>query len=121
MSAVNERLREVRQALGLTQEKMASVIGLTKGGVCDIETSQRKVAARHIKMYVMMFGVNEHWVLTGEGEMFLDRRALLKEALERQWQLSSEEATFVVNFVYTPPEQRQQIAKAFGSLKNLGQ
>lgn len=67
---MNERLKELRKALNISQEKLGEMLGITKSGVSDIESGRRKVTEQHIIM-LRNHGVNEKWIRTGEGEMFL--------------------------------------------------
>ena len=118
MNPINERMKSLRLALGLTQEKMAALVGLTKGGISQMEQDQRPVSARHVKMLVLMFGVNESWIWTGEGDMLLDRKAALRVSLIHQWQLSPAEANMVANFVASTPELRKSIFDSFSTLNH---
>lgn len=68
---VNERVKELRTSLGLSQEEFGKKIGISKSGVSSIENEQRNVTNKHIKLLVLEFGVNEEWLRTGEGEMFI--------------------------------------------------
>ncbi len=116
MNPVNERIKTVRQALGLSQAKMADMVGLTKGGISQMEQDQRPISARHVKMLGLMFGVNADWVWTGDGEMFLDRESKLKVALETEWALAADEAKLIVNFIAAPPDQRRQLLATIDAL-----
>jgi transcriptional regulator with XRE-family HTH domain len=70
--ALGERLIELRTALGLTQEKFAGKIRVSKGYMSSLEQSHRELNARLIKLISDTFGVNENWLQYGIGEMFID-------------------------------------------------
>ena len=69
---MNERLKELRKALRLSQEKFGELLGITKSGVSDIESGRREVTEKHIIM-LKNNGVNEDWIRTGNGDMFVKR------------------------------------------------
>jgi transcriptional regulator with XRE-family HTH domain len=69
-SAVNERVKQVRLALGLSQAKFCKEIFLTSGHYAEIELGNRRINARIIKLIGVIYGVNEHFLKTGEGNMF---------------------------------------------------
>lgn len=69
---MNERILQVRKQTGLTQEKFADRIGLTKNFVWMIEKGERIPSDRTISDICREFAVNEEWLRTGEGEMFAD-------------------------------------------------
>ena len=72
---INKRLRELREKTGRTQEEWAKIMGLSRSGVTSIESGQRNVTDKHIKLLTVepIDGkyINEKWLRTGEGEMFL--------------------------------------------------
>ena len=70
---MNERISLIRKQVGLTQEKFADRIGLTKNFVWMIEKGQRIPSDRTISDICREFGVNETWLRTGAGEMFQKR------------------------------------------------
>ena len=67
---MNKRIKSIRESLNLSQEEMGKAIGLTRSGISNIESGQRAVSERHVKLFRSAFNVNEHWLRTGEGEMF---------------------------------------------------
>jgi transcriptional regulator with XRE-family HTH domain len=71
MDDIRERFRAVRKALGLTMDAFGRSIGLSNSGISAIESGQRSVTDKHIKLICAAHpSVSEHWLRTGEGEMF---------------------------------------------------
>lgn len=68
---MNERVKQVRADLGLTQEQFANMIGLTRNYVARIEIGDREPSDRTIADICRVFGVSEVWLRTGVGEPFL--------------------------------------------------
>ena len=68
--AINERIREVRSVLGLSQIKFSSIVALSSGYIAGIETGRIAVNDRLIKLVCSSFKVNESWMRYGEGDMF---------------------------------------------------
>lgn len=67
---MNERIALVRKSLGLTQEKFAEQVGLSRNFMWMIESGTRAPSDRTISDICREFNVNETWLRTGEGEMF---------------------------------------------------
>lgn len=63
---INERVKEVRQKLNLSQEEFGNRIGLSKSGISNIENGIRNVTPKHVKLIGMVFNINELWLMTGE-------------------------------------------------------
>ena len=70
IESVNERIKQIRIALKLSQAKFCRGIPLTNGHYAEIESGNRKVNQRTIKLIVTSYGVSESFLKTGEGKMF---------------------------------------------------
>jgi len=57
--SIHERIREIRQALGLSQAKFAKDISISSGYVAGLELGNRKVNDRMIKLICTQYNVNE--------------------------------------------------------------
>ena len=66
---MNNRIAQVRKQVGLTQEKFAERIGLTRNFVWMIEKGDRVPSDRTISDICREFGVREEWLRTGEEPM----------------------------------------------------
>lgn len=68
----NERVKEVRKALRLTQEKFGERIGVKKNTISQIESGINGVTDQLRLAVCREFNVNEDWLRTGEGSMFVE-------------------------------------------------
>ena len=66
LETINERVKEVRKRLNLSQEEFGNRIGLSKSGISNIEKGTRNVTSKHIKLIGAVFNINESWLMTGE-------------------------------------------------------
>ena len=104
--AINARIKQIRQALNLTQMQFCEKIFLTGGHYAGIELGNRRVNDRTITLIATIFGVNERFLRTGEGEMF-DRTPDFK-------------LTQVVRiFQELPPDFQDYILRQIEELKKL--
>jgi transcriptional regulator with XRE-family HTH domain len=67
---VNKRIRQVRQALNMTQTDFSKAVYISNGYTAEIENGHRTANDRIIHLICLTFGVNEQWLKTGKGEMF---------------------------------------------------
>jgi transcriptional regulator with XRE-family HTH domain len=67
---VNKRIRQVRQALNMTQTDFSKAIYVSSGYTAEIENGHRAANDRIIHLICLTFGVSEIWLKTGKGEMF---------------------------------------------------
>ena len=68
---LNERLKKLRKTLGLTQQEFADKIGSKRNTIAKYETNTNAPSAAVISLICREFDVNEIWLKTGEGEMFV--------------------------------------------------
>ena len=82
---INNRIKEIRKAKGLTGAEFGKKIGVSGSAISMWESGSRGIPESAILSICREFGVNEVWLRTGQGEPFLatDRAAELG-ALVRQ-------------------------------------
>ena len=61
---MNERLKELRNYLGLSQEAFGETVGVTKAAISRIESGINSLSE------VTQHNVSEEWLRTGNGSMF---------------------------------------------------
>lgn len=69
---MNERIKKLRKALGLTQQEFGSRIGTTANVLTNYETGRRNPSSSVINNICKEFGVNEEWLRGGKGEMLVE-------------------------------------------------
>lgn len=79
---MNERIKELRKALGLTLEKFGERLGVKKAAVSKWEHGDN-VTDQIIKSICREFHVDYIWLTTGEGEMFRNSDDDFYEKLDR--------------------------------------
>src|SRR4051794_24826099 len=65
-AVIAARIREARQAAGLTQRQVAKLLGLHRPSVSEMEAGNRSVAADELAQMAKLFDVSVSW-LAGEG------------------------------------------------------
>ncbi len=70
---MNQRFKEVRQALNLTQKEFGEKLNLKPNTVAVIESGRRNVTQETVDALSFAFDVNPYWMLYGSGEMFVPR------------------------------------------------
>ena len=67
---MNERIKKLRKALDLTQQKFADKIGVKRNTVAQWEIGINPLTNQVITSICREFGVSEKWLRDGSGEMF---------------------------------------------------
>ena len=93
---VGERVKALREKLGITQEEFSQRLGTTRNTITNYEANRRAPMDATIKSICREFDVNEEWLRTGEGEMFT------------QMSRTDEISAFVGNILRGEPDFRQK-------------
>lgn len=67
---ISDRVKELRKKLDLTQREFGEHIGVSNDVVKNLEYNRVAPTDLIINVICAKFGVDEHWLRTGEGEMF---------------------------------------------------
>ena len=71
MVGIGKRLKELRVELRLNQGEFAQRLKFSQGAYSDYENGKKTLADKYIRLICLEFGVNEHWLKTGEGKMLV--------------------------------------------------
>lgn len=95
---VGERLRYLRKdLLKMTLDSFGNEIGLKKSALSHIETGAANLTDQTRRSICREFGVNEQWLLTGEGEPFPKKTR--KEEIAEFIDSLSDDDTFKTNLI----------------------
>ena len=68
---IGKRIKQIRKALNQTQEDFGKSIGMSKASLSEVETGKYKAGIELLEKLVKKYNVNLHFVITGEGDMFI--------------------------------------------------
>lgn len=66
MATVGERIREVREEMRMTQDRLADLTGLSKGFLSDVENNKRNIGAQNLLKIANVLGASVDYLLRGE-------------------------------------------------------
>lgn len=77
--SLNQRVLLIRNTLNISQKNFAQKIGIKQNTLCCIEKNISKVTNHLIITICAIFKVNESWLRTGEGDMFIKYNKTFEE------------------------------------------
>lgn len=80
--SIAERLREAREAAGLSQGQVAKRLSMHRPTVSEIEAGRRKVSAQETEIFANLYGVSVDWLVSGASKNQADDARLLIAARE---------------------------------------
>ncbi len=109
---INNRVKEVRQSMELSQAKFAQKIGFSQSAIKDVEIGKCKVTDRLILAMNKYLGVNEEWLRTGNGSMYAqtDKKDAVEQALNilmAKYNMDKFEIAMMKNYLEMSPEAKQ--------------
>lgn len=103
---MKSRIHAVRAQADLTMAEFAKRIGMTTSSISLFESGKATPSDRTVLSICREFGVNEHWLRTGEGEMFEQTRETVLDRLAAEYSLDKEQVSVIENFLDLSPQER---------------
>lgn len=69
---MNERIKELRKELKLTQQEFADELKISRGNIGAYEVGKNAPSDAVVSLICKTFNVNEEWLRSGAGDMFLE-------------------------------------------------
>lgn len=108
---MNTRIKELRQALGLSGEKFGEKIGLTRYAISNIENNKSSITEQTILLICHIYNVNEQWLRTGEGQMFEPTSDDFYSDMQKRYNLSDTGINLVKSYLNLSDENKLVIDK----------
>lgn len=97
--SLGERIKQVRKEKNLTQQALGECIGVKQNTIALIESGKRNTSDQLLISICREFNVNEEWLRTGKGEMFIkvSRDKKISDFIDNA--LSQESSSFRRRFI----------------------
>lgn len=106
---MNERIKALRKALGLTQQAFADKLGIRQNTIAKYETGRGNPTVAVVSLICREFDVNEIWLRHGIGDMFIPPAHNTLDALAAEYHLSAGACALIRRFL----ELDEDIQQAF--------
>lgn len=113
---MNERIKLLRTILGLSGEKFGERIGLSKFAISNIETGKNNLTEQTIISLCREYNVNEEWLRTGNGEMFIETKESFLENISKQYSLDDLDIKIIESYLNLSPDGREFIKNYIKSI-----
>ena len=103
----NDRLKELRNLLDISQEQMGKKLGITRGGLCKIELGNRKVTEQMALSICREFRVNYFWLMEGKGDIFVGTPQTVVDELAEDYDLDDIDKKIIEKYLELDAEKRK--------------
>lgn len=115
---MNERIKQLRKTLGLTQQEFAERIGITRNAVANYETGRNEPIGSVLNLIFNEYNVNPDWLRNGSGEMFIEPATFSLDEYAQANKLNKTEISIIRGFMELNPDTRQAIYNVFSNAFN---
>lgn len=107
---IAERLREAREYLGLSQEEVATALGLSRPSITNIESGTRKIEAIELNKLARLYRKTVSFLLTGEEQPpeAPEQLAFLARAIQGLAQEDIDEVARFAEFLKQSPRSKDK-------------
>ena len=105
---MKNRLKKIRKVLPqkTSQEKFAVLLGTTRNAIASYESGKVIPSDTFIQLLCTKFNIDEHWLRTGEGEMYKNDLDAQVEAFAQKYILTPDEREIMRYFFQLAPKER---------------
>lgn len=68
---MNNRIKLIRENENMTQDEFGKRLGVTRQSISRLEKGERNLTNQMMLSICKEYGINESWLKTGEGDMYL--------------------------------------------------
>lgn len=108
---MKDRIKKLRKELDLTQQEFAERIGIKRNTIATYESGRNIPIDAVISLICREFNVNEEWLRSGSGDMFVQRSQNALSAMAEEYDLSASDLILLEKFVRMKPASRKVIEK----------
>ena len=113
---IGDRIKELRRELGLNQTEFGERINVKQTSIGMYENGHRAVTDRSMLQICQAFNVNESWLRTGQGDMFVENDSTVLSLLQKEYNLPQDQLAIIESFLSISEEQRSAISEFVADL-----
>ena len=122
VNKLKERLKQIRKDQKKTQEEFAVLLGTTRPAITSYERGKVVPTDTFIQLLCARFNINEHWLRTGQGDMFIETDYALLEKLVHEYNMTAAQQRIMTAFLHMDEHKREVISQSlFTFIDSLNQ
>lgn len=106
---MRERIKQIRKEFGMTQQEFADRLKVPRNTIAGYEVGKSNPSDAAINNICRELGVNESWLRTGNGDMFLPKNNDILNTLIREYNLTDYDRTLLEKYLKMNPRNRELV------------
>jgi Predicted transcriptional regulator len=115
---LNERLRFLREKIGISRAAFGQKIGVSGDVINNLERGRVEIKEPILKLICFEFSVNENWIRNGTGDVFIKTPSSTIEKLRNEFHLDDFTCSFVYEYLKLDVEKRNAVQEFFYNVLN---
>ena len=107
--SVGNRVKTVRKALGISQEKFGNQIGISKVAISDIENEKTSLTERNARSICREFNIDYFWLTEGTGEMFIEFPNVTIDMIVNDYKLDETDRILIETYLNASADERKYL------------
>ena len=107
--SVGNRVKTVRNALGISQEKFGNQIGISKVAISDIENEKTSLTERNARSICREFNIDYFWLTEGTGEMFIEFPNVAIDMIVNDYKLDETDRILIETYLNASADERKYL------------
>lgn len=110
---LNDRIRQLRESLGLSQTAFGSRLGVSRDVVNNLERGRVEIKEHIVKLICSEYHISEEWLRTGEGPIYNEREAFSLDQFAREHGATQLELEIIKVYFEMDPALRRAVMDHF--------
>ena len=108
MIVLNERIKFIRKYLKKTQQEFGILCGKCRRAIAAYESGAVIPDDSFLQLISLKFSINEEWLRTGQGDMFIETMDSMIENLAKKYNLNENDIDIIKNYIQLSEEDRKK-------------
>ena len=114
---MNERIKKIRLDFGMNQFEFANELCFTTSMISQMENGIAKITDRTINAICSKFHINRDWLLTGEGNMYIENDSNLSYTLINE--MAKNQSLCETARIASPHMRKEDWSKLYNFMKGM--
>lgn len=105
---MNERIKFIRKYFKKTQQEFGILCGKSRRAIAAYESGTVIPDDSFLQLISLKFSINEEWLRTGQGDMFIETMDSMIENLAPKYNLNENDIDIIKNYIQLSEEDRKK-------------
>lgn len=115
---INDRIKEIRKILKLSQTAFGERLGVGRGVITNLEMNLTEPKDLFIDLLCSTFKVSRKWLETGTGDMFTAAPENIVDKLIKEYNLDDVDASIIKSYLSLTEAERATVKKYITNITN---